>query len=129
MLLAEMAQCHRKQFQLQRNGDRASEPAGRSTTINNCSSPSSGIMDGIMGKNGSLLLTAVLIIILDVLLAPVGANLWTRHNSNAYQTRRRSGPSNRCPKVSTSPTSPSYQGQLNIVEHKYTYSSYYDSDS
>eukprot|EP00099_Drosophila_melanogaster_P010827 NP_001285137.1 karl, isoform C [Drosophila melanogaster] len=56
-------------------------------------------MERIMGRNGSLLLTAVLIIILDVLLAPVGANLWTRHNSNAYQTRRRSGPSNRCPKV------------------------------
>jgi len=111
MLLAEMAQCHRNQCPRQRNGDRASEPAGRSTTISNWIPPKSGKMPPIMGRNGSLLVFGVFVTILE-LFTSVDGNMWTTYNSNAYQTRRRSGPSNQCPTVGNLPTHTFYQGQL-----------------
>jgi len=64
-----------------------------------------------MGRNGSLLVFGVLVIILE-LFTLVEGNMWTTYNSNAYQTRRRSGPSNQCPTVGNLPIDTLNQGQL-----------------
>ncbi|KAH8388760.1 hypothetical protein KR200_011343, partial [Drosophila serrata] len=54
----------------------------------------------IMGYgNGSLLMILLSGILILELLWTVEASLYTRQNSNAHQTRRRSRPSNRCPQV------------------------------
>ncbi|KAH8420104.1 hypothetical protein KR009_005944, partial [Drosophila setifemur] len=54
-----------------------------------------------MGRSGLLqLVPLALLLILQLVLVEVdGGSPWTKHNSNAHQTRRRSGPSQRCPKV------------------------------
>ncbi|EDV44587.1 uncharacterized protein Dana_GF20434 [Drosophila ananassae] len=52
-----------------------------------------------MDRNSVFLILAFSLLLILELLAAVEASPWTRHNSNAHQTRRRSGPRNQCPKV------------------------------